>query len=88
MGDMAQVFNDMKAATKERREKRAVVNIEALTKLGIPAREQGKNVFRVDTEWGAVMYYPSSNCWQHKGKTHRGDVNKLHAWLHSQGFLK
>lgn len=81
MGEMAQVFNDMKAATKERREKRAVVNIAALTALGVAAREQSKNVFRVDTDWGAVMYYPSSNTWQHKGKTHRGDVQAFTTWV-------
>lgn len=88
MGEMAEIFNGMRKHTQERKDKRSENNSEALQKLGIHMREQSKNVFRMETEWGAVMYYPGSNKWQHKGKTHRGDVNKLHAWLHSQGFLQ
>lgn len=88
MSDSTEIFAAMKAANNQRKEERRAVNLEALQKLGIPAREQSKNVFRVDTEWGAVMYYPGTNCWQHKGKTCRGDVYKFHAWLHTQGFLQ
>jgi hypothetical protein len=86
MGDMADVFNEMKAYKKVKREERTTVNAARLQELGITAREQSKNVFRVDTEWGAVMYYPGSNCWQHRGKTQRGDVHKFHAWMKSQGY--
>ena len=82
MGDMAEVFRDMKAATKERREKRATVNVEALNKLGFHYRVQSANVFRFETGLfgGPVMYYPTSNCWQHKGKTHRGSLEHFGGW--------
>lgn len=86
MGDMAEVFNDMAAATKERREKRAKLNIEELKKRGIPAFEQSANVFRINTPAGAVMYYPSSNMWQHKGKIGRGDINRFQAWFAAKDF--
>jgi len=81
MGDMGDAFRDHREHMKERREKRTVANAEALAKLGILAREQSKNVFRVDTERGAVMYYPGSNTWQHKGKTYHGNVNDFAGWV-------
>jgi uncharacterized membrane protein (DUF106 family) len=86
MGDMAEVFNDLKAYKKEQREARAAVNTEALAKLGMAAREQSKNVFRIDTEQGAVMYYVSSNTWQHKGKVARGTAQDLKNWLRKRGL--
>ena len=81
MGDMAAVFNDMKAATNERREKRAKLNSEELVKRGIPAVEQSKNVFRVVTHAGAVMYYPGSNSWQFRGKLYRGGITQFQNWI-------
>lgn len=86
MGDMADTFRAMKAHKAEQREARAVVNIDALHKLGIPAVEQSKNVFRLKTAEGTVMYYVSSNTWQHKGKVMRGDVTAFHGWLKNKGF--
>jgi len=86
MGDMAEEMNALKAYHKEKRQEKAVVNIARLQELGIPAREQSKNVFRVDTAHGAVMYYPPSNKWQHRGKVHRGDVSSFQGWLKKQGY--
>ena len=74
--------------TKENYE-RIISKIESkLEELGIPAREQSKNVFRIDTEHGAVMYYPPSNKWQHRGKVHRGDIKSFHGWLKNQGYIQ
>ena len=87
MGDMADDMNALKAYHKEKREARAVVNIGKLKQMGIPAREQSKNVFRIDTQYGAVMYYPSSAKWQHRGKVHWGDVDSFKGWLINQGYL-
>lgn len=87
MGDMAAVFNDLKEYKREQREARAVVNMQALEKLGIAAREQSKNVFRIDTEYGTVMYYVSSNTWQHKGKVARGTSQDLKNWLTKRSML-
>lgn len=81
MGDMAAVFNDLRKAKQEQRAKRSEVNVQALHELGITAQEQSKNVFRIETGHGAVMYYPSSSCWQYKGKIIRGNVLWLKQWL-------
>lgn len=87
MGDMADTMNALKAYHKEKREAKAKVNISKLERMGIPAREQSKNVFRIDTEHGAVMYYPPSNKWQHRGKVHRGDVQAFKGWLQNNRYL-
>jgi len=88
MGDMREEFDALKAYHKEQREQKATVNIAKLAELDIPAVEQSKNVFRVQTPEGAVMYYPPSNKWQHRGKVHRGDVKAFQGWLRNRGFLQ
>lgn len=88
MGDMAEDFRALKEYHKERRAEKATVNVAKLEELGIPAREQSKNVFRIDTEHGAVMYYPPSNKWQHRGKVHRGDIKSFHGWLKNHGYIQ
>jgi len=87
MGDMAEDMNALKAYHKEQREARAVVNIAKLEEMGIPAHEQSENVFRIDTQYGAVMYYPPSNKWQHRGKVHRGNLDSFKGWLINRGYL-
>lgn len=88
MGDMAETMNALKEHNKERRQARAEVNIDRMTELGIPATEQSKNGFRINTTKGAVMYYPSSNKWQHRGQVHRGDVLSFQGWLKNNKYLK
>lgn len=87
---MSEAIEDIKALSelhKAERQVKAEVNIEQLTKLNIPAREQSKNVFRVDTKEGAVMYYPTSGKWQHKGKVFWGQVGDFKNWLKKQKML-
>lgn len=89
MGDMREEFDALKAYKAERKAKRHDHNVEALlTETGIPAREQSKNVWRIDTPAGAVMYYPATNCWQHKGKTMRGDVQGFINWYMNTRFAR
>ena len=88
MGDMREEFDALKAHLKKRREQKATVNIAKLAELGIPAHEQSKNVFRVQTPDSAVMYYPPSNKWQHRGKVFHGDVAAFHNWLRDRGYLQ
>lgn len=87
MGDMREEFDALKAYHKERRAERASVNIAQLQELGVPAVEQSKNVFRVQTCDGAVMYYPASNKWQHRGKVFLGVVLDFQGWLRNRGYL-
>ena len=61
--------------------------LTALSELGIRASEAGKNLYRVDTDWGVVMYYPAKGFWQHKGRNYHGDAPELKAWLKKQGLL-
>ena len=85
MGDMADVFNDMKRLKKEQRDTRAAINSKKLTALGIDAKMQSKNVYRIEfAEREVVMYYPSSNSWQHRGKVHRGTPAQLKTWLEAK----
>ena len=85
MGDMADVFNDMKQFKKEQRDTRAVNNSERLSALGINAHEQSKNVFRIEFgEREVAMYYPSFNKWQHRGKVHHGTPAQLKTWLEAK----
>lgn len=87
MGGMAQEMNALKQHVKERREAKATFNIDALQAMGISAREQSKNVFRIDTEHGAVMYYPPSNKWQQRGRLYRGDVSAFKDWLVKNRYI-
>lgn len=88
MGDMADDFRALKQFHKERREKRAEVNIEQLKVLGIPAQEQSRNVFRIDTIHGAVMFYPPSGKWQHRGRVMKGTLEQFRDWLKKNHYLQ
>ena len=81
MGDMIEDFRALKAAQQREKADTAVANVASLQALGIDAIEQSKHVFRIDREYGTVMYYPSSNKWQYRGKTFRGSPQALQAWL-------
>lgn len=85
MGNMAEVSNDLKAVTNARKlglpgtYGKLGSPVSAL--YGVGLEEQSKGVFRVNTSRGAVMYYPGSNKWQHKGKIFRGDMGQFANWL-------
>ena len=87
MGDMVEKMQALQQVQKERRQEKASVNIEQLTAMHIPAKEQSKNVFRVDTNQGAVMYYPPSGKWQHRGRVMKGDVMQFREWLRREHFI-
>jgi hypothetical protein len=81
MGDTGEVFQEHRKHVKEAREKRTETNAQKLIELGITAIEQSKNVFRITTTRGEIMYYPGSNTWQHKGKIFHGDVKSFAGWV-------
>jgi len=88
-GTMGEFFRDWDKMKAEKKAKRLDHNVEQLLTGGnVPAREQSKGVWRVNTPAGAVMYYPATNCWQHKGKVCRGDVTAFVAWYHKQSFAR
>ena len=78
MGDMAEVFKEYREYKKEQRDTRAAINAKKLTALGIDAKMQSKNVYRIEfAEREVVMYYLSSNSWQNRGLVFRGTPEKL-----------
>ena len=87
MSDATEGYRDLKEAQTYWKTEQAVVNLEALKQLGIEVYEQSKNVFRMDTQHGAVMYYPTTGVWQHKGRTTRGSVQDFRTWLKNKHFL-
>lgn len=88
MGETTDDFNALKEFLKNERQGTAEINIVKMQSLNIPAREQSKNVFRVDSVRGAIMYYPTSSKWQHVGKIYHGSVEDFRAWLKRRNFLK
>lgn len=78
---MAEEMNALKAYCKERKQTRACNVVAQLQELKIPAYEQSKNVWRIDTEQGAIMVYPSSSKWVHKNRTFRGSMGELKLYL-------
>ncbi len=87
MSDMVEDFKALAEFHAGERQERASVNLAELKRLNINAFEQSKNVFRIDSRDGAVMYYPTSGKWQHRGKTLRGSVEEFRAWLKKKHFL-
>ena len=80
-------YKALKEAQRTWKNEHAEVNIELLKSLNIPAYQQSKNVYRVDTFHGALMFYPTSSKWQYRGKTYKGDVNALREFLKKIGKL-
>ena len=82
MGEMAEVFKGLKEYKKEQRDTRADINAKKLLVLGIDAKMQSKNVYRIEfAEREVVMYYLSTNSWQHRCRVYRGTPEQLKSWL-------
>ena len=73
-----------KAATKRERIEAIVAAIEA-SGLGMTKADHPL-VFRKETEWGSVIFYPNSSKWQHRGKTLSGSVEEFKSWMQTKGF--
>jgi len=87
VSDTIEDYKALKEARKTWKEEAAVSNLESLKQLGILMIEQSKNVFRMDTTQGAVMYYPGTGSWQHRGRINRGSVQDFRTWLKNKHFL-
>jgi len=48
---------------------------------GIPFTEVSKEVFKVETQYGATVYYPKHAKWIHRGKTRKGDLQAFSQWV-------
>lgn len=88
MGEAIEYFRDMNEYRKQERADLMDANIASLKTSGIDFTEQSKGVIRITVERGVVMYYPSSNKWQYKGKVMHGGVPALVAYLLNQHGVK
>lgn len=59
---------------------------EVLTKARVPFEMQGK-LFRITTQFGAVIYCPKQGHWQHRGRKEHGDAVALVEWLRARELL-
>lgn len=84
MSDFADDMRALKSHRREVREQRAEMNVQLLQEHGIVATQTSQNVFKIASPIGTVMYYPSSNTWQHKAKVCRGDFTSFKNWLAKQ----
>ena len=53
----------------------------SLIMQGIEHTEVSKGVFKVETQYGATMYYPKHAKWIHRGKTRKGDLQAFSGWV-------
>jgi hypothetical protein len=89
VSDTADDYRALKAHHRERRDLQAEANIKQLAKLRIKMYMQSVNVWRMDPGPGKrpVLYYPSSNKWQHKGKITHGTPQQFKQWLTERGYI-
>lgn len=61
-------------------------NKEAVAKSELPFVEQSKNVYRLNTERGAVVFYAESGKWLHRGRSFQGFLS-LVVWLKEEKLV-
>ncbi|EJD6508518.1 hypothetical protein M0I01_RS13025 [Providencia rettgeri] len=76
MGDMGDVFRAMKEQVKERKAARLKNNTEQLKDIDIPYTRDFNGTIHFQTKKGKVLFYPTTNKYQHKRSIKRGGLNK------------
>ena len=93
MGDMGEVFRDMRKATKQRKERNLSKNMGFLNskRIDYEVFNQGYHV-RVFSPFGKyelkVEFYPSTNKWVFRGKTYHGTAKHLYNWFRKRVGLE
>ncbi len=83
MGDMKEVFDDLKKYQRDKKAERMKVNMDALNESGIdytPCNHGYQINFYVDGLPG-IAFYPSTNKWLMLGKTRYGNASDFLVWL-------
>ena len=58
-------------------------NAERLVEMGIEFKVYNNGYqFNIDTEKGIISFYPTTNKWVLKGKTYKGDADRLIAFIY------
>ena len=85
MGDMAEVFNDLRKYKQEKRASNTVASTQMLVKAGIKFKSFNGGVHLVlDHAVGMVDFWPSTGLWMLRGTTkrQRGVKNLLKFYGH------
>lgn len=84
MGDMGEIFNAMKAETKERHAKWHKENRAVIDASGVPYQDRKEALlFRRKTEKNLPLsadFFPSTGRWRSKNKTFRGGAKAFLNW--------
>lgn len=73
---MGDVFRAMKEQVKERKAARLKNNTEQLKDIDIPYTRDFNGTIHFQTKKGKVLFYPTTNKYQHKRSIKRGGLNK------------
>lgn len=87
MGEMIEVYKNLKAHRRSERKIREEENLRQCAGLGIRVHPWQDGIQRIELERGQVMYYACSDKWQFRGKTFKGGPTKLKEWLDAQGYF-
>jgi len=84
---MSEVAEDMQALDAFKRNEKAErekENLSTLIEAGIVFTSHQKGVVRVQAADALVIYYPSTDKWQYRGRVIKGDANSFVVWLKSR----
>ena len=82
MGDMGDIFRDMKKAKVEHKAKNIKMNLDYLNSLNIDYEVYNHGYqLNFETSFGIVAFYPSTNKWVFNTKTHYGTAKNLIGWI-------
>lgn len=56
-------------------------NLKTLREAGLNPAEHGKDVYKIATKWGSVVYYPYRGVWLHHGRRFNGGGAALVEWF-------
>ncbi|MEY0588719.1 hypothetical protein AB7V80_04865 [Providencia manganoxydans] len=76
MGDVGDDFRAYKEMVKERKLERLKNNTEQLKDIDIPYTRDFNGTIHFKTKKGQVLFYPTTNKYQHKRSVKRGGLNK------------
>ncbi|THA09434.1 hypothetical protein [Rodentibacter pneumotropicus] len=85
MGDMGEVFRDLRKYRKEKKEKNLESNITLLKKLNIYFVEYGTYHLGIKTAKGTISFYPSTGLWFYS-KNPRKQRRGIRSLLKELGF--
>lgn len=74
MGDCAEDFKALKAYHKDKKAARQAENLKALQCSGLSYSTDSSGSIHVQTDKGKVIFYPTTNKYQHRDKVFYGDA--------------